>query len=59
MFAQRGWKPTSMRDIADAGSVREAAIYRYFASEEGLSRGWYSRQLLELVRVTGGTKEKR
>jgi hypothetical protein len=49
---------TSLRDSL-MPAAREAAINRYFASEEWLSRGWYSQQLLELVRVTGGTKGKR
>ena len=54
-----------MREIADAAGVREAAIYRYFASKEELSReifvswyGWYSRQLREIVRGPAGTREK-
>src|ERR1043166_4651027 len=65
LFAQRGVDATSMREIAEAAGVREAAIYRYFASKEELSRsifvswyGWYSRQLREIVRGPGDTKEK-
>jgi AcrR family transcriptional regulator len=65
LFAKRGVDATSMREIADAAGVREAAIYRYFASKEELSReifvswyGWYSRQLREIVRSPGGTREK-
>ena len=65
LFAKRGVDATSMREIADAAGVREAAIYRYFASKEELSReifvswyGWYSRQLRVIVRGPGGTKEK-
>ena len=65
LFAKRGVDATSMREIADAAGVREAAIYRYFASKEELSReifvswyGWYSRQLREIVRGPGGTREK-
>jgi AcrR family transcriptional regulator len=65
LFAKRGVDATSMREIADAAGVREAAIYRYFASKEELSReifvswyGWYSRQLREIVRGAGDTKEK-
>jgi len=65
LFATRGVDATSMREIADAAGVREAAIYRYFASKEELSReifvswyGWYSRQLREIVRGPGGTREK-
>jgi len=65
LFAKRGVDATSMRDIADAAGVREAAIYRYFASKEEMSReifvswyGWYSRQLHEIVLSPGSTKEK-
>src|SRR6266853_241268 len=65
LFARRGVDGTSMREIAEAAGVREAAIYRYFASKEEMSReifvswyGWYSRQLREIVRSTGSTKEK-
>jgi TetR/AcrR family transcriptional regulator, repressor of fatR-cypB operon len=65
LFAKRGVDATSMREIAEAAGVREAAIYRYFAGKEELSReifvswyGWYSRQLREIVRGPGDTKEK-
>src|SRR5262245_31605672 len=65
LFAKRGVDATSMWDIADAAGVREAAIYRYFPSKEEMSReifvswyGWYSRQLREIVRGPGDTKEK-
>jgi AcrR family transcriptional regulator len=65
LFASRGVDATSMREIADAAGVREAAIYRHFASKEEMSReiftswyGWYSRQLREIVRGPGSTKEK-
>ena len=65
LFAKRGVDATSMREIAEAAGVREAAIYRYFAGKEELSRdifvswyGWYSRQLLAIVRGPGDTKDK-
>jgi TetR/AcrR family transcriptional regulator, repressor of fatR-cypB operon len=65
LFAQRGVDATSMRDIAEAAGVREAAIYRYFAGKEVMSReifaswyGWYSRQLREIVRGSGETRAK-
>jgi AcrR family transcriptional regulator len=65
LFARRGVDGTSMRDIAEAAGVREAAIYRYFASKDEMSReifvswyGWYSRQLREIVRGSGDMKEK-
>jgi len=65
LFARRGVDGTSMRDIAEAAGVREAAIYRYFASKDEMSReiftswyGWYSRQLREIVRSSGSSKKK-
>jgi AcrR family transcriptional regulator len=65
LFARRGVDATSMRDIAEAAGVREAAIYRYFASKDEMSReifvswyGWYSRQLREIVRGPGDAREK-
>ncbi|MHB8384676.1 MAG: TetR/AcrR family transcriptional regulator [Candidatus Binataceae bacterium] len=65
LFAKRGVDATSMRDIAEAAGVREAAIYRHFASKDEMSReiftswyGWYSRQLQEIARGPGAAKEK-
>jgi len=65
LFARQGVDATSMRDIADAAGVREAAIYRHFPGKDELSRaifvswyGWYSRQLREIVRGPGGTRQK-
>src|SRR5215475_7221152 len=65
LFATRGVDATSMRDIAEAAGVREAAIYRYFAGKEELSReifaswyGWYSRQRRAIVRGPGDTQDK-
>jgi len=65
LFARRGIDGTSMRDVADAAGVREAAIYRYFESKEQMSReifaswyGWYSRQLRDILRGVGSTREK-
>jgi AcrR family transcriptional regulator len=65
LFARRGVDATSMRDIAEAAGVREAAIYRHFASKDDLSReifaswyGWYSRQLREIARGPGGVRQK-
>ena len=65
LFAKRGVDATSMRDIADAAGVRDAAIYRHFPSKEEMSRdifvswyGWYSRQLDAIVRGPGGSKDK-
>src|SRR5690242_5416497 len=65
LFARRGIDGVSMREIAQAAGVQEAAIYRHFANKDALARdifvswyGWYSRQLREIVRGPGGTKEK-
>ncbi len=65
LFAKRGVDATSMRDIAEAAGVREAAIYRYFSGKDELSReifvswyGWYSRQLRDVVRGSGASKER-
>ncbi len=65
LFAQRGIDGVSMREIAQGAGVQEAAIYRHFASKDALAReifvswyGWYSRQLREIVRGLGDTKEK-
>jgi AcrR family transcriptional regulator len=65
LFARRGIDGTSMRDVADAAGVREAAIYRYFEGKEQMSReifvswyGWYSRQLRDIVWGVGSTQEK-
>jgi AcrR family transcriptional regulator len=65
LFARQGIDGTSMRDVADAAGVREAAIYRYFESKEQMSReiftswyGWYSRQLRDIIRGVGSTRKK-
>jgi len=65
LFAERGIDATSMRDIAEAAGVREAAIYRHFAGKDEMSReifvswyGWYSRQLREIVAASGKAEDK-
>jgi len=65
LFARRGIDGTSMREVADAAGVREAAIYRYFEGKEHMSReifaswyGWYSRQLRDIVQGDSSTREK-
>lgn len=65
LFARRGVDATSIRDIADASGIREAAIYRHFESKEQLGReifaswyGWYSGQLWEVVGGPGMVHEK-
>lgn len=56
LFARRGVDATSMRDIAEAAGVREAAIYRHFRGKEEMAQeifaswyGWYSRQVQEIT----------
>lgn len=56
LFAAKGVDAASMRDVADAAGVREAAIYRHFRSKEQMARaifaswyGWYSRNVGEVI----------
>src|SRR5438105_1089886 len=65
LFAKRGIDGTSMRDIAEAAGVREAAIYRHFAGKDDLAceiflswYGWYSGELHRIVSGSGGTLDK-
>jgi len=65
LFAKRGIDGTSMRDIAEAAGVREAAIYRHFVSKDDLARdiflswyGWYCRELQRIASGSGGTLDK-
>src|SRR6266851_7528442 len=65
LFAEKGIDGTSMRDIAEAAGVREAAIYRHFAGKNDLAReiflswyGWYCRELQRLVSGPSGTLDK-
>jgi AcrR family transcriptional regulator len=65
LFATRGIDGVSMRDIAQAAGVREAAIYRHFASKEELTReiflswyGWYSAELQRIVNGSASTVEQ-
>jgi AcrR family transcriptional regulator len=65
LFAERGIDGTSMRDIAEAAGVREAAIYRHFASKDDLARniflswyGWYCAELQRIASGPGGTLDK-
>ena len=65
LFSRRGIDATSMRDIANAAGVREAAIYRHFAGKEEMSRDifaswyeWYSSQLREIACGAGEVREK-
>jgi AcrR family transcriptional regulator len=65
LFAERGIDGTSMRDIAEAAGVREAAIYRHFAGKDDLAReiflswyGWYCEKLQRIVSGPAGTLDK-
>jgi len=59
LFAARGIDGVSMRDIANAAGVREAAIYRHFASKDELTRdiflSWYGWYCTELQRIVNGS----
>jgi TetR/AcrR family transcriptional regulator, repressor of fatR-cypB operon len=59
LFAARGIDGVSMRDIANAAGVREAAIYRHFASKDELARdiflSWYGWYCTELQRIMNGS----
>lgn len=58
LFARRGVDATSMRDIAEAAGVREAAIYRHFTGKGELARdiflSWYGWHCTELRRIVDG-----
>lgn len=65
LFAARGINGVSMRNIAEAAGVREAAIYRHFASKEELAReiflswyGWYCTELQRIVDGSASTLEQ-
>jgi AcrR family transcriptional regulator len=65
LFAERGIDGTSMREIADAAGVREAAIYRHFTGKDDLAReiflswyGWYCGELGRIVSGPGSTLDK-
>jgi AcrR family transcriptional regulator len=65
LFAEKGIDGTSMREIANAAGVREAAIYRHFAGKDELAReiflswyGWYCAELQRIVSGPAGTLDK-
>jgi AcrR family transcriptional regulator len=58
LFAEKGIDATSMREIAEAAGVRDAAIYRHFAGKDDLAReifmSWYGWHCRELERIVTG-----
>jgi AcrR family transcriptional regulator len=65
LFARRGIDGTSMREIAEAAGVRDAAIYRHFTGKDDLAReifrswyGWHCRELQRIVNGPGDTLDK-
>jgi len=65
LFASKGIDATSMREVADAAGVREAAIYRHFHGKEEMAQeifaswyGWYSQQVQETVERGDSLREK-
>jgi len=65
LFAEKGIDGTSMREIAEAAGVREAAIYRHFTGKEELARdiflswyGWHCTELQQIVNGSGSTLEQ-
>jgi AcrR family transcriptional regulator len=65
LFARKGIDATSMRDVADAAGVREAAIYRHFRGKDEMAReifaswyGWYTRQIREVAEEEGPLQKK-
>ena len=64
LFAKRGIDATSMRDVAAAAGVREAAIYRHFRGKEEMAREvfaswyrWYSEQVRAIAGLKGPLRE--
>ena len=60
LFAERGVTGTSVRDIAGAVGVAEAALYRHFPSKDALSRALFMEGYAALAGdiVTAGAKEQ-
>jgi AcrR family transcriptional regulator len=65
LFARVGVDATSMRDIADAAGVREAAMYRHFIGREHMAQesfaswyGWYGPQVHQIVERERPAREK-
>jgi AcrR family transcriptional regulator len=65
LFAKRGVDATSMRDVAEAAGVREAAIYHHFRGKEEMAQEiftswyeWYSQQVQEIAQRTDPLPER-
>jgi len=65
LFASKGVDAASMRGVADAAGVREAAIYPHFGGKEEMAQeifaswyGWYSQQVQEIVERGDSLREK-
>jgi AcrR family transcriptional regulator len=65
LFARKGIDATSMRDVAEAAGVREAAIYRHFRGKDEMAReifaswyGWYTRQVRKVGEEEGPMRNK-
>jgi AcrR family transcriptional regulator len=60
LFAERGVTGTSVRDIAGAVGVAEAALYRHFPSKDALSRALFMEGYAALASdiVTAGAKKQ-
>ena len=57
LFAQKGVEATSMRDLAAAVGVAEAALYRHFVSKEAIGRSVFTRHyaaLAQAIQEIGG-----
>jgi AcrR family transcriptional regulator len=65
LFASKGVDATSMREVANAAGVREAAIYRHFRGKEEMAQEiftswyeWYSQQVQEIAQRTDTLRER-